>query len=226
MVEGPKSVEELVNSELVIERIYSTENFDFLSESVIDVVQLISERELDRISGLKTPNKILAVAHLPSAGQIKIDAPLIIALDGINDPGNLGTIVRTAKWFGVNTILCSDKSVDAFDRKVVQSSMGSLFHTNIHHCRLSEELTSLKQNGFQVLGADALGTPLNETGSEIKKMVLVIGSESHGLSPEVRSLCDEFIAIPNRESDRKVESLNAAVATSILLYQLTESACR
>ncbi len=225
VVEGLKTVEELVRSSVVVDRIYSTETFDFLSGMDKNIVHLINERELERISALRSPNKILAVAKIPSVGEVDTDGSLIVALDGINDPGNLGTIIRTAKWFGVNTVLCSENCADAYDRKVVQSSMGALFHTNLHYCRLVEKLTMLKENGFRLLGTGMTGTPLNEMNPSTKT-VLVIGSESHGISPEVQHRCDELITIQNREKDRKVESLNAGVAASIILYQLTERSSR
>lgn len=219
LVEGPKTVRELINSKFKLERIYTTESFDFLSNLEEGVVQLINERELARISGLKTPNKLLAVAKIPSVAEVDMNQAIIMVLDGINDPGNLGTIIRTSKWFGISTILCSKNCADTFDRKVVQSSMGALFHTTLHYCSLPETLAYLKVNGFRVLGAAMSGTALNAVGAT-PKTVLVIGSESHGISPEVLELCDQVITIPNLEKDRKVESLNASVATSIILYQL------
>lgn len=222
VVEGPKTVEELIQSELVVQQVYSTESFSFLSD-LYDDVQLINERELERISGLKTPNKVLALAKIPQSGKVDVNQSLIIALDGINDPGNLGTIIRTSKWFGLNTILCSENCADAFDRKVVQSSMGALFHTALHYCSLPETLTELKKNGFIILGAGMSGSELNSIAVP-SKTVLVIGSESHGISAEVQSLCDELVTIPNLEKDRKVESLNAGIATSVILYRLTDHA--
>ncbi len=222
VVEGLKTVEELVRSNVQVEKVYTTETVDFLSEMDENIVQLISERELDRISGLRSPNKILAVAKIPLVGAIDVEQSLIVALDSVSDPGNLGTIIRTAKWFGVHTILCSETCADAFDRKVVQSSMGALFHTDVHYCSMTEQLTFLRKNGFEILGAGMTGTPLNKMKPSAKT-VLVIGSESHGISPQVRQKCDQMITIQNRESARKVESLNAGIAASIILYQLTQS---
>lgn len=220
VVEGVKTVQELVHSGIEIESIYSTESFDFLNGLAPESVFLIKENELARISGLSTPNRILAVAKIPKQPSIDWNCSLIIVLDGINDPGNLGTIIRSAKWFGVNTIVCSEDCVDAFDRKVVQSTMGALFHVNVQYKSLIPFIEDCKRNGFVVIGAAMNGESMYHLSRPVKT-ALVIGSESHGISESVLKCCDQLLTIPNNESQQRVESLNAGVATSIILSELT-----
>jgi len=221
IVEGVKTVQELVNSSTEIEAIYTTEDFDFLNEVNSDLVQSIKQKELERVSALRSPNKILAVAKIPEPKDIDWNASLILMLDGINDPGNLGTIIRTAKWFGVSTILCSEDCSDAFDRKVVQSTMGALFHVNIRYNDLRMIVEECQKNEFSIIGAAMSGESIYQY-PRTTKTVLIIGSESHGISQDLLKKCDATITVPNNEIEQKVESLNAGIATSILLSELTK----
>ena len=213
-------VEELILSSWKPSSIYVTESFDFLSALPDGQVSIIKEKELERISGLRTPNKVLAVVEVPKAKSLDWKDDLIVLLDGIGDPGNLGTIIRTCKWFGVNTIVCSEDCVDVFDRKVVQSTMGALFHMNIRYSSLAEFILEGKSNGFSCIGAAMAGVSVYEQPRSGKTM-LIIGSESHGISNKVLELCDNTVTIPNNEGVQRVESLNAAIATSVLLSELT-----
>ncbi|MGB0369496.1 MAG: TrmH family RNA methyltransferase [Flavobacteriales bacterium] len=219
VTEGMKSVEELLQSKYAVEQIYCTEDLPSISSNL--PFELIKQKELERMSSLKTANKILAVARLPEVNPINFDAKLILVLDGIRDPGNLGTIIRTAKWFGVNEIVCSSDCVDAYSPKVVQSTMGALFHVNVCYANLEEAVAELATKKYAIVGSVMDGKPLGQfTPSE--KTALVIGSESHGISEPILSLCNDRLTIPNLEEDRKIESLNAAIATSILLSGLTK----
>ncbi|MCB9185968.1 MAG: RNA methyltransferase [Flavobacteriales bacterium] len=216
VVEGVKPVQELMSSTFKIHAVYATEPLDFLNEDFIHV----SEKELGRISGLKSPNKVLALVQIPKTDSQKWQNSLILLLDGINDPGNLGTIIRTAKWFGVSEIICSTDCVDAYDRKVVQSTMGALFHVNLTYRNPLEAMNEAKQNGFTVLGTSMTGSSVYELET-FEKTLLVIGSESHGMRENVSSACELLCTIPNFELNRKIESLNAGIATAILLSELT-----
>ncbi|MCF8463489.1 MAG: RNA methyltransferase [Flavobacteriales bacterium] len=220
LVEGVKSVEALIQSPFEIAEIYTTEYLDFLKDVDNSLVQLIKQNELERISGLRSPNKILAVAKIPKAKPIDWNQNFILILDGINDPGNVGTIIRTAKWFGVDTIICSQECADAYDGKVVQSTMGALFHVNLRYEDLSEIMNDCKSNGFRIMGAAMDGDSVYEC-SNSTKTALVIGSESHGISKGVLEKCNSLVTIPNNETTQKVESLNAGIATSIILSELT-----
>lgn len=214
-MEGVKPVSELLDSTFEIERIYSTEQIDLAQESV-----QVSEKELGRISGLKSPNKLLALAKIPSQPKTDWSQNLILFLDGIRDPGNLGTIIRTAKWFGITEIVCSDDCVDAYDRKVVQSTMGALFHVNLVYSDSETALKTSIQKGFSIIGTAMNGTSVYDLARP-QKTTLVIGSESHGMRQEVANICDDTCSIPNLEEAQKIESLNAGIATAIVLSELT-----
>jgi TrmH family RNA methyltransferase len=220
VVEGVKTVQELVSSSFEIDSIYCTETLGFLDNIESELVHIVKKKELERISSLRNPNKILAVAKIPEAKSIDWSAALILVLDGINDPGNVGTIIRTAKWFGVETIICSVDCADAYDRKVVQSTMGALFHVNIHYRNLAEVTEECQKNDFNVIGASMNGDSIYKHPKSGNN-VLVIGSESHGISDAVLEKCNGLVSIPNNETEQKVESLNAGIATSILLSELT-----
>ena len=215
VIEGVKPVRELLSSSIEIDQILSTEPFDFLP----DDFALISEKELQRISGLKSPNKLLAIARIPASNEIHWANQTMLLLDGINDPGNLGTIIRTARWFGVTDILCSPDCVDAYDRKVVQSTMGALFHVTVSYGNQLEFIEKAKNSGYSVLGTDMNGTSIFEVEKPTKTL-LVIGSESHGMREDTKEKCDTLCSIPNVEAEQKVESLNAGVATGIVLAEI------
>lgn len=214
MVEGVKPVAELLNSDVAYDQIYTTELLSFLPEDVVKV----SNKELERLSSLKNPNKVLAVAKT-SHSTVNYENDTVVLLDGIKDPGNLGTIIRTAKWFGISDIICVNDCVDAYDRKVVQSTMGALFHVNLIYEDADTALANAEENGYTIMGTDMGGESVFLSKLESKTM-LVIGSESHGMSEQVRGACKKLVSIPNMESDQKVESLNAAISTGIVLAEL------
>lgn len=177
---------------------------------------------LDRLSGLKTPNEVWMVVSrsLPAAGgQATEGSPLILALDHLQDPGNMGTILRTADWFGVREVVCSPDSVSCYNPKVVQSSMGSLLRTHIEYRPLAEWLGQCQ---LPIYGALLDGESIWNDGHPLTLpaggAVLVIGNESRGISPEVQQLVTRRVAIPNVGGT--AESLNAAVATAILLAEM------
>ncbi len=216
VVEGVKPVQELLSSPIKVETVYATEPLDFT-----DAVS-VSEKELNRISGLKTANQVLATAETPLSKSVNWNKTIVLFLDGINDPGNLGTIIRTAKWFGVTDIICSPDCVDAYDRKVVQSTMGALFHVNVVYASLPEMMAEAKENGFATIGTTMEGKSIYEAAKP-KKTALIIGSESHGMRESVSGLCNLICSIPNFESEQKVESLNAGIATAIMLSELNRN---
>jgi TrmH family RNA methyltransferase len=202
-------VEELLQSNYQIEAIYGTSIWIRNNQS-IDCTE-ISEKELASISSLKTPNEVLAVVKQQQKQLIDITSELTIALDRLQDPGNLGTIIRTADWFGIQNIICSDNSVGIYNPKVIQATMGSFFRVNIVYANLPDFFTSNK--GLIVYGALLDGENVYQKELSSKGSVLLMGNESKGISDELLPFITDKILIPNFG---KAESLNVATATAIL----------
>ena len=179
------------------------------------ILEEISEKELEKISSFKTPQSAIALVGIPHSDIKKSleKADWILVLDGIHDPGNLGTIIRSADWFGVHTIVCSADCVELYNPKVIQATMGSLFRVQVFYMDIGE---FLQQSGKTVYAATLNGENIFRIKFE-KSGILVIGSESQGIRPEVLKQCSASISIP---AYGKAESLNAAVATSILLSRI------
>ena len=221
IAEGPKVVEEFLHSDLKIREIFALEAW--IENHITALMKLhvryvpVSEKELQSISGLQTPNEVLAVCEQPEYGLAAIDkrASLFLYLDQISDPGNLGTIMRMAEWFGLTQLFCSQSCAEVYNPKVVQSSMGSLARVKTFVVSL-EKLRSLLAVK-DVLGATLNGAALYET-SIPERSVLVIGSESHGISAENLQNLTKRITIP-KAPGAKTESLNAASAASIILSE-------
>lgn len=206
IVEGEKLVNEVLSSDWEVEGIYATK--EWLGENAI----IISNNDLNRISSLKTPNKVVAVVKIKK-GSLDITNNTVLALDGVKDPGNLGTIIRLADWFGIEDIICSDDCVDYLNPKVVQSSMGSFTRVNLHYTSLIDAFK--KYSDYKLFMTVLNGTPLSEMTNSDKK-IIVMGSESKGISKEVLELTSEKITIPKSKSS-KAESLNVSVAAAIIL---------
>ena len=206
IVEGDKLVNEVLSSDWEVEGIYATK--EWLGENAI----IISNNDLIRISSLKTPNKVVAVVKIKKS-SFYINSNTVLALDGVKDPGNLGTIIRLADWFGIEDIICSDDCVDYLNPKVVQSSMGSFTRVNLHYTSLIDALK--KYSDYKLFMTVLNGTPLSEMTNSDKK-IIVMGSESNGISKEVLELKSEKITIPKSKSS-KAESLNVSVAAAIIL---------
>ncbi|MGB2457704.1 MAG: TrmH family RNA methyltransferase [Flavobacteriales bacterium] len=209
IVEGEKLVNEVLSSDWEVEGIYATK--EWLGENAT----IISNNDLSRISSLKTPNKVVAVVKIKK-GSLDITSNTVLALDGVKDPGNLGTIIRLADWFGVEDIICSDDCVDYLNPKVVQSSMGSFTRVNLHYTSLMDAFK--KYSDYKLFMTVLNGTPLSEMTNADKKIV-VMGSESKGISNEILELTSEKITIPKSKSS-KAESLNVSVAAAIILSAL------
>jgi len=213
VVEGEKSLAELLNSSIEIVELFALKDWIDENKLVFDKIQAISFKELERISNLKSPNKVLAVVRMRKQVILQQEAAVILVLDDINDPGNLGTIIRMCDWCGVKQIICSENTVDIYNPKVVQSTMGSLFRTQITYADLS---TYLAEVTTPIYGAYMNG----ENVKDIKinqKAHLVMGSEANGISEKVEKYISKRVAIKNTGGD--AESLNVAVATSILLHE-------
>jgi len=210
VVEGMKVVQEFLNSSYELEILFSTES----SFSYLDNFIEVSEQELKKISSLKTPNKVVALFKIPVEKNSN-SSGLIVALDAINDPGNLGTIIRLCDWFGVDKLLCSKETVDCYNTKVVQSSMGSLTRVAISYIDLKEYLLSVS---IPIFIADMDGDNVYEMKPPTSA-VLVMGNEANGISNYIKEIVSTKITIPRYGDSQLIESLNVATATAILLSE-------
>ena len=210
VVEGIKTIKELIKSQLMLYALYTTETFNIDTKDEV----LISDADLKRISFLTTPNKALAIFKIPKAKPIKTDG-LIVALDAVRDPGNLGTIIRLCDWFGVKDLVCSNDTVDCFNPKVIQATMGSITRVNISYVDLVEFLkdTKLPVYGAFMEGENVYKKQLSKNG------ILVMGNEANGISKELEAVITEKISIPRFGDLQATESLNVATATAILLSE-------
>ena len=221
IVEGEKMVDELLRSNYKVKKIYGTKVWYENNFSKLDLIdfQKISNDELCRISNLKTPNNVLALVEIFS-NELNYSSLIgnTLILDSINDPGNLGTIIRSCDWFNFRNVICSKNTVDVFNNKTIQSTMGSIFRVNIHYCELTEFFVSIN-NKPQTYAATLDGKNLKNVKKNKKDNFIIIGSESHGISEELMKFVDEKVKIENVSAGG--ESLNAAIATSIILFQLS-----
>lgn len=210
VVEGLKAIKELLKSDLRLHQLYTTERLNISNKDQI----LISEAELKRISFLITPNIALAIFEIPKSKAIHRNK-FIVALDNVRDPGNLGTIIRLCDWFGVTDLVCSLETVDCFNPKVVQATMGSITRVNVSYVDLLE---FLKDTKIPVYGAFMQGESIY-TATLPKNGVLVMGNEANGISKDVEALIHKKISIPRFGNLQATESLNVATATAILLSE-------
>ena len=212
IAEGVKVLNELLNSPFEIETLFCTDDFEVaISEKKII---RISETELKKVSTLKSPNKALGIFKIPKEKALQ-NSGLTIALDAINDPGNLGTIIRLCDWFGINQLVCSKDTVDCYNQKVVQASMGSLTRVSIHYTDLENYITKSNLDTFiaDMNGQNVYKTKLPKEG------ILIMGNEANGVSEEIKSLLQYKISIPRFGETQETESLNVATATAILLSE-------
>lgn len=211
VVEGKKGIEEFLNSSFELHYVYTTSDELNVESSKS---RLITEIELKKISSLKSPNMALALFKMPSIASID-HSQLIVALDDVRDPGNLGTIIRLCDWFGIHHLVCSEATVDCFNPKVVQATMGSLTRVSIHYVDLVAflETSNTPKFGTFMEGADVYNHILPKTG------ILVMGNEANGISSKVEALIDKKISIPRFGRLQSTESLNVATATAILLSE-------
>ncbi len=212
VAEGIKGVNEFLYSNSKLEKLFCTEDV-YSSFKKFDP-QIISETELSKISGLTTPNKVLGLFKIPEVAKIDEEG-LILMLDDISDPGNLGTIIRLCDWFGVKQLVCSNNTVDCYNQKVVQATMGSLVRIPITYCDLKE---FLKQTQLPIYGAVMDGDNVYSIELE-QNAILVMGNESNGISQKIASLINTQITIPRYSEKTITESLNVATATAILLNE-------
>lgn len=207
VVEGVKNIQELLLTNWSVHKIFGLG--DLFSE--LSSFQKVTEKELSRISHLKTPNQALALVSIPKYNSPNTSMCTLV-LDGVNDPGNLGTIIRTADWFGIKQIVCSHNSVDAYSPKVVMSTMGSLFRVAVHY---TDIVSFIKESNLKSYASVLNGEDCTTISFE-KDSILVMGSESHGISQEVIAICSNKITIPGAGT---TESLNLGIATGIVCFE-------
>jgi len=225
IVEGEKMVNELINecetrekcayliSELFYTLDYKTKFLEDLEELNVEQTE-ITETELAKISNFSSPNQVLALVNIPQDKVPYYEEDIVLMIDGVIDPGNLGNIIRCADWFGINHVICSTNCVGLYNPKVVQASMGSIFRINVLYTLLPVVLAKMRKNnplkpiyGATLDGENIYGMNLNENSA------IVMGSESHGISEEVKAFLTKEVKIPQLG---RGESLNVASATAIL----------
>lgn len=184
-------------------------------ENVYGDVTYVTSDILKKVSDLTNYPKVLAICYIKD--DLKIEGN-VVALDNIKDPGNLGTIIRSAVAFNYDTILLSEECVDVYNSKVVRATEGMLFNVNIVTCDLFSTLLKLKESGYKIYGTDVVNG--ESPAYESNKHVLIIGSEARGMSNSIREICDKNLYIKMND---KCESLNAGVSASILMYELGET---
>lgn len=222
VAEGSTNVLDLLKSPFNLQWLFARETWAEKFEGRLHNidVQTVSGKEMEKMSHLKNASEVLAVFKLPELPEFNpgsID-DYVLALDDIKDPGNMGTIIRTADWFGIDTIICTRETVDAYNPKVIQASMGSLARVKVHYLDLESVLSEMPTD-IDVYGAFLHGDPVS-TIEKRGRGVLLIGSEAHGISKDYLSLITHKITIPSfAKGNSGAESLNAAIATSILCYE-------
>lgn len=215
VVEGIKTINEFLDSSFVLESLYTVKSF----ENVDSTQQfVISEKQLQQISFLKNTNSALAIFKMKQIEDIN-SSSLIVALDNVRDPGNLGTIIRLCDWFGVTELICNTETVDCYNPKVIQATMGSLTRVNVKYVGLDSYLKEKNECGVDVYGAFMNGENIYTSSSLLKEGILVLGNEANGISNSIEALVTKRISIPRFGELKATESLNVAMATSILLSE-------
>ena len=209
IVEGEKMITELINSSYNIIELYATK--DWISKNQYFGAYQVSNSQLNRISSMKSANKVLAIVEYMNNVSIPISGNKLV-IDNIKDPGNLGTIIRTCDWFNVRDIVCSKNTVDIYNSKVVQATMGSLFRVNVHYVDLHKYLSEVKNH---IYGAYLSGKDIRSIKKN-KNFHLVVGNESRGISLDLARYINTNVSISSNSN--QTDSLNVAAATSIILH--------
>jgi TrmH family RNA methyltransferase len=216
IAEGPKLMTEIFGSAYKIRKIYAIEKWAEANSIAGELITVVTEDELQRLTGLTTANQVLAVLEEKQADTaIAWREELILMVDGIQDPGNFGTIIRIADWFGIQHIIASMDTVDVYNPKVIQATMGSFTRVNIIYETLHSFLSA---NNVETYAAVLDGTSVNKI-EPVKNGCIIIGNEGKGISDEVLAMVKHKITIPRVGH---AESLNAAVATGIILSHLQQ----
>lgn len=211
VAEGIKVIKELLNSDFELNTIFAETDLFFTAP---DKVRMVSEKELKQITNLKTPQTALGLFKMPKRDRVE-DFTFSVALDGVRDPGNLGTIIRLCDWFGVQNLICSEDTVDCFNPKVVQASMGSIARVKIDYVALPAYLEASRK---PIFGTFMNGETIYKTDVSAEG-ILVLGNEANGISAEIEKLTTQKLSIPQFGNSKSTESLNVATATAIMLSE-------
>ena len=215
IAEGPKLVKELLEADAsMVKEVFALKEWITEHEKILVkvIVTEITEMELERISQLTTPNKVLAIVRqFDEDVEIRTKGKIILALDCIQDPGNLGTIIRTADWFGIEQIVCSNDSAEVYNPKVVQATMGSIARVRVFYTDLQQWLA--EQKDVSIYATTLEGQNVTAV-KKINEGIIIFGNESKGISADILQLATVKLTIPKKG---KAESLNAAVAAGIIL---------
>lgn len=223
VAEGPKLAFELLDSEFEVEKLYvlarvlEEQKYNF-SNKEVEVVT-VSEKDLQRISGMKSPNEMLALVKIPDpSGSIDhLFEDLVLYLDKLQDPGNFGTILRTADWFGIKNIVCSPDTAEVFNPKIVQASMGSVTRVKVFYKEFEKFIGEAPKN-FPVYATMLDGQDIYQTNLK-SQGVIIIGNESTGISEKLRPFITQKITIPSSAKQTGPESLNASVAAALVMAE-------
>ncbi len=210
VAEGPKVINEFLTAKFKLHSLYTT-----VENLFIDVnSEIISDEEISKISFLKNANNSVAVFTIPEQKKLKKEG-LTLLLDSIRDPGNLGTIIRLSDWFNITNIVCSSDSVDCFNPKVIQATMGSISRVSISYCDLAEYLSL---NDHPVYAGTMDGKNIYKEKLP-ENAIVVVGNEANGISDAILKLTNHKIGIPRFGNNHQTESLNVAAATAILFSE-------
>ena len=219
IVEGPHACEEVAQSHAVVQCVIIRDDAEKRSRDCASVfaqrgvpVYATGNRDMERMSDTSTPRDILTVVAIPEAGPL---GKKIVVLDGVSDPGNIGTIIRTASWFGFTDVILLDGSADPYAPKVVRSSVGALLHVNIHRDVAAESLATIVGD-VPIIAAVPRDGDHPRLLQTFPSCALVVGSEAHGIRANILATCHHLVTIPGSGG---VESLNASVACAILMYE-------
>ena len=211
VAEGEKLIGEILRSSLRVRKLYAL-------EGIFPEAEVVTPKEMERLSHLKTPSKALAVVEIPrhALRTVAPDRELVLVLDEVQNPGNLGTIIRLADWFGIRDIVCSPDSADCFNPKVVQATMGAILRVRVHYTELVPFLEAAHKSQIPIYGTFLEGENLYHTDLKPTGLV-VMGNEGRGISEGVGQLVSHKLLIPPYPVDRRTsESLNVAMATGII----------
>ena len=210
VAEGEKIIQELLDSNFKFTQLLTTENKTSFPAKTILI------NEMKKLTHFKNPSSYLGVFNIPhNPVDINKNSASILVLDGLSDPGNLGTIIRTCDWYGIKDLICSKETVDCFNPKVVQSSMGSISRVRCHYINLP---LFLKTSELDIVGASLKGKPMYDINLN-KKLIYVFGNESKGISTEVNKYINNFITIPKNKNNYKIDSLNVALSVGIIFSE-------
>ena len=217
LCEGKKMLEEALRCGIVIDIVLTTENLEY---SFAENTYVYSTHDIiiDSISPLKTPQSVLFVCHIPQQTECDLYSGTHFLLDNIQDPGNVGTIIRSALAFGVKSIILTGGCADIYNPKTLRASMGATFKQHIISKNINE-MTELKKNGVRLIGTSSDNTSINISKTDFSNSIIILGNEGQGISKQLLSLCDEIVTIPLSPD---CESINVAVAASIIMWESYE----